>query len=254
MTATTQESIDLIACAGCGSSTGPRMRSRSEDSFRVVCDACGAMGREQSATREAAASVWRRRPPLRKAGPAAPTVVPEVVQSAKAAAPRAVSERRDVLELLGRLLVGSSYKVPVEGRGSNPGLQPADIAGAVGMMNDPLAREVALAVAQRLDERRCAPRIVELSYARIAYAIARMRPRALDLSDPADCHRLRLVIYDAAAALVWPTKRPPAAALAKSAKMRKGAYLRTHKAATAVLQAVLSEARGQLRRKIFSPE
>lgn len=253
MNVVASDSAGLVACARCGSETGPKIRTRSEGAYRVVCDACGAMGSEQSATREAAASVWRRRPPLRKAGPAAPTVAPEVVQSAKAAAPRAASERRDVLELLGRLLVGSSYKVPVEGRGSNPGLQPADIAGAVGMMTDPLAREVALAVAQRLDERRCAPRIVQLSYARIAYAVVRMRPRALDLKEPADCHRLRLVIYDAAEALVSPSKRTPAGVLAKAANMRKDAYLRVQKIATAELQAALSEAGVELRRKIFAP-
>jgi hypothetical protein len=161
------------------------------------------------------------------------------------------TERPDVLELLGRLLVGSSYKVPVEGRGSKPGLQPADIAGAVGMMQDPLAREVALSVAQRLDERQCAPQIVHLAYARVAYVVVRMRPRALDLKDPADCHRLRLVIYDAAAALVWPHRRSPAASLAKAAKMRKDSYLRSHKVATAVLQQSLVEASSTLRRNIF---
>ncbi|TAA12455.1 hypothetical protein EA658_09900 [Pseudoxanthomonas winnipegensis] len=246
-----EERIHLAACARCGSAAGPRMRERPEGAFRVACESCGAMGRESASTPEAAASIWCRFVPLPHVVPAPSVLVAEPPKAVAAPGARIVVESPEVLELLGRLLVGSSYKVPVEGRGSKPGLQPADIAGAVGMMRDPLAREVALAVAQRLDERKCAPQIVQMSYARIAYVVARMRPRTLDLREPADCHRLRLVIYDAAAALVCPTKQAPASAHAKAAKMRKDGYLRVHKAATSVLQAVLSEASGQLRRKLF---
>lgn len=59
--------------------------------------------------------------------------------------------------------------------------QPTDIAGAVGMMTYPLTREVTLALANRLEEQKCAPRMLQLCCARIAYVVALLRPPALAL-------------------------------------------------------------------------
>ena len=66
------------------------------------------------------------------------------------------SDPRDPLELMARLLVGSSYKVPVEGRSTRPVMGSADIAGAVGYMADSLEKHTALAVATRANPQQIA--------------------------------------------------------------------------------------------------
>ncbi|GEM_PF-1002944 len=81
-----------------------------------------------------------------------------------------------------------------------------------------------------------------------------MRPRPLDLGKPADRWRLRLVIYDAAHELVWPERRQSFAGLAKSAKMRKGNYIKGHKFASAVLQEALHGGRTGFRKALWSAQ
>lgn len=252
------DGIALTACANCGAAGALRFRIpyRVRDEagvaqpwYQVACGGCEARAPFALPSKAEAALLWNRAPP------SLPAPRPRDVMAELASAPPAAPGRQlegDLLELLARLLVASSYKVPVEGRGTKPGMQAADIAGALGMMSDPLRREVAVAVAQREPAMRSAPRIVRLAYERIAYVIQMRRPAPLDLQKPEDCHRLRLVIYDAATELVWPEKKQPAGVLAKAAKMRKVNYLRAHRVATAELQAVLNEGRREFGARLFS--
>lgn len=160
------------------------------------------------------------------------------------------NEVRDPLELLARLLVGGSYRVPVEGRSTLAPLGSSDIAGAVAYMQDPLEKHTALAVATRMGPQAVA-RLTLMAYRSVAQAVRVARPRPLDLSVPADRWRLRLVIYDAAHELVWPERRQPYAALAKAARMRKGSYILAHKCATSVLQGALNGGRIGFKRALW---
>lgn len=158
---------------------------------------------------------------------------------------------RDVLELIARLLVGGSYRVPVEGTGTKAGLQSSEIAAAVGYMEDNLNKHTALAVATRADTPAIG-RLSNLAYRRIVTHVRHMRPPALDLGKPADRWRLRIVVFDAAHELVWPERRQNFGELARAAKMRKGNYIRTHHLATSVLQAALNEGRTELGKRLFA--
>ncbi|HEY1033991.1 MAG TPA: hypothetical protein VGE09_03305 [Pseudoxanthomonas sp.] len=150
--------------------------------------------------------------------------------------------RPDALELMGRMLVGSSYRVPVVGKGTKPGLQATDIAGAAGLMTTRLGREVALAVSTRADRQAVAV-VAMHAYGRLARTVLRMRPpRALDLRSAADRWRLRMIAFDAAMELVHPERRQPYQALARASKMRKADYIRVHQAITAELQELMNNA------------
>jgi len=159
-------------------------------------------------------------------------------------------EARDPLELIARMLVGGSYRVPVEGRSTAMPLASADIAGAVAYMGDPLQREAAVAVALRAGDVQVA-QVSLLAYGKVAAGVRAMSPATLDLRDAADRWRLRLVIYDAVHDLVWPERRGTVAERAKVSKMRKQVYGAVHRVATAALQEVLSEARRSFRAKLF---
>ncbi len=63
--------------------------------------------------------------------------------------------------------------------------------------------------------------------------------------------RQSMVIYDAAHELVWPERRQPFAGLAKSAKMRKGNYIKAHKCASAALQEALHGGRKGFRKALW---
>lgn len=89
------------------------------------------------------------------------------------------------------------------------------------------------------------------AYRHVAKDVRAMRPWPLDLGKPADRWRLRLVIYDAAHDHVWPERRQPFAGLPKSAKMRKGNYIRAHKCASAVLQEALHGGRKGFRKALW---
>lgn len=158
---------------------------------------------------------------------------------------------RDPLELLGRFLVSSSYRVPVEGTGTKAGLQAIDVAGAVGYMEDPLASSVAVAVATRAEKRELA-RVAAAAYRRVARTLRMLRPQPLKLSSPADRWRLRMVIYDATTELVWPERRRPKRDLAKATKMRLATYCDVHKVATAELQAALNEGREDFSARLWA--
>lgn len=158
---------------------------------------------------------------------------------------------RDPLELIARLLVGGSYRVPVEGTGTKVGLQAVDVAGAVGYMTDRLAQQVALAVATRGQEREIA-RVSAAAFRQVVRHVRLLRGRPLDLHQPADRWRLRIAVYDAAYELVWPERRRPYADLAREAKMRKATYIAVHKVASAILQEALNNARRELSARLFA--
>jgi hypothetical protein len=159
-------------------------------------------------------------------------------------------DRRDPLEIMARLLVGSSYRVPVAGRGTRSVLGTSDVAGAVGYMRDGLEKQAALAVATRADPRQIAA-LSRAAYRQVVRAVKSMRPRALDLTKGDDRWRLRLVVFDAAHDLVHPEAKRPWAVLAKEAKMRRSTYTEVHKAASSILQGALNAGRSDFADKLF---
>lgn len=171
-------------------------------------------------------------------------------RNAKADSDTFSTEKPDPLELIGRLLVGSSYRVPVEGKGSRPSMQASDVAAAVGYMTDGLQQQTVVAVATRAD----APEIARVStraYRKVMREVLQQRPRPLDLRLGADRWRLRLVTFDAAFELVWPERRRHYGDLAREAKMRKDTYIRVHKCATSVLQEALNSGRKEFRKRMW---
>lgn len=162
------------------------------------------------------------------------------------------TDARDPLELIARMLVGGSYRVPVEGRSTVAPLGAADIAGAVAFMGDKLQRATALAVAMRAERAQIA-RLSVLAYRQVGSHVRRLRPQPLDLRDPADRWRLRLVVFDATHELVWPERRRSFGELAKAAKMRKGTYLRVYSVVSSVLHEALNEGRRTFRGRLFGP-
>lgn len=155
----------------------------------------------------------------------------------------------DPLELISRMFGRTSYRVPVEGRGTTALRTSNDVALAVGLMKDRVARETALTVVRQGGAWDVA-RLTRIAYREVVRAVRQQRPSPLDLHKPADRWRLRMVVYDAAHELVHPAdpKRKPFAVLAKEAKMRKTRYIAVHRCATATLQDALSRASSDFRR------
>lgn len=247
--ATIFDSTAPVQCGRCGSApTGLFPRGA-----QIQCCSCGAcsavfVGQDPAGALAAALDAWCRRAPVLP-----PAADDSAGQRRRGAAPDGFDDegKSDVLELLSRLLVGGSYRMPVEGRSTLAPLGSSDIAGAVGYMRNPLEKHTALAVATRMGPAAIA-RLSLAAYRQVAKDVRAMRPRPLDLGRPADRWRLRLVIYDAAHELVWPERRQPFAGLAKSAKMRKGNYIKAHKCASAVLQEALHGGRLGFRKALWS--
>jgi hypothetical protein len=162
------------------------------------------------------------------------------------------TEPRDALELVARMVTGSSYRVPVEGRASVPGLQAVDIAGAVGMLGRGLRLEqqVVVAVGSRAGDRESA-RLAATAFRRVQHAVAQLRPCPLDMADGADRWRLRMVTFDAARDLVWPEHRRPFGEAARAAKMRKASYMATYRCACAVLEEALESGRRGFKHRLW---
>lgn len=163
----------------------------------------------------------------------------------------------DVLELFGRLLVGGSYRVPVEGTGSqgckdNPRCTCSRcIAGAAGYMRLRLGRDVAMAVATRASTTSVA-RIAGKSYVRCSRALRLMNPpKPLDLRQPADRWKLRMIVYDVLTEMVWPERRRALAAMAKDTKMRTAQYIRAHHLVMAELQEAMNDARREFAHRLW---
>lgn len=242
----------LTPCGNCGSDE-VRMRARGSSSSRrtaqVVCARCSAqselcVGADAEAQ---AAKAWGHKHHAPPAPPAARVVrdrvpVPEPTL------------QRDPLELIARMLVGGSFREPSDGRSSMPPLTSADIAGAVGLMRDPVAKQAAVAVALRGQG---------ISLASLGRALARRVMRqiqwdrrlgsgpVLRMDDPADRWRMRLVLQDAVNDLVWPERKVSAQVAAKAAKMRKGDYLRVYAIASTTLQQSLEDGRQQFKTRLF---
>lgn len=149
------------------------------------------------------------------------------------------TEPPSTLELVARLVGTSSYRVPLQGRGTKQALCTSDITAAVGYMEDALERRVVMATATRAESAEIA-RMAALAYRRVVRVIRRQPGQPLDLSKGEDRWRLRLVVYDAALHLVWPERRPPMNGLAKAAKMRAQSYRVVYRCASSVLQEVLN--------------
>lgn len=244
---------DLKACGNCGSDD-VRVRARgSVDSRRtaqVVCARCGARGELHVGTdaEVLAARAWVQKPFSMPASPA--------VTAGRGRVP--VPEptlQRDPLELIARMLVGGSFREPADGRATMPPLTAADIAGAVGMMRDSVAKQVVLAVALRGQG---------VSLSSLGRSLARRVMRqiqwqrrigakpALRMDDAADRWRMRLVLQDAVNDLVWPEGKVAAQDAAKAAKMRKGEYLRVYGIAAATLRQALEDGRKEFSGRVFN--
>jgi hypothetical protein len=242
---------DLLGCGNCGSKDVARWTYRSGRQ-KAGCIACGAEtpaipdteGNPTAVTQRVIA-LWNRRVPTKGRAKTRAVRLAPVRRGTSSDEPT-----RDPIELIAKTLVSSSYRVPVEGRGSKPGLQMTDVAAAIGMMRNRLAREVALAVVQRVEEGRIA-QLVGMARRRVLLQVLAQRPQPLNMMSPADRHRLRIVIFDAALELVWPERRQPFAARARAAKMRKHSYMVVHKCATSALQEALNEARRELNVNLF---
>jgi len=136
-----------------------------------------------------------------------------------------------------------------------PPLTAADIAGAVGMMRDSVAKQAVLAVALRGQGvslsslgRSLARRVMrQIQWQRRSGA----KP-ALRMDDPADRWRMRLVLQDAVNDLVWPEGKIAAQDAAKAAKMRKGDYLRVYGIAAATLRQALEDGRKEFSGRVFN--
>lgn len=223
---------------------------------RVACRGCGARGEACAAdTREAAiaaaVSAWNHSPPVLPAAvdEASPASVPAPRRSRRAVSPH--TDERDVLELVARMLVPGGFRPPTEGRSSRPSLQPSDVAAALGTMRGRLERDTAMAVATRANSREIA-HLSSKAFRRALVHVSRLRPCPLDLEKGEDRWRLRLVLYDAAHALVWPEWKGQAGEAAQRAKMRKAAYLEVHRVCMAVLHEALDDARRQFGRRLFA--
>lgn len=253
MSAVAAPAAALTPCGNCGSDE-VRMRARGSSSSRrtaqVVCARCSAqselcVGADAEAL---AAKAWGNKHHAPPAPPASRMVrdrvpVPETTL------------QRDPLELIARMLVGGSFREPSNGRSSIRPLTSADIAGAVGLMRDPVAKQAAVAVALRGQG---------VSLVSLGRALARRVMRqiqwdrrhssgpVLRMDDPADRWRMRLVLQDAVNDLVWPEGKIAAQDAAKAAKMRKGDYLRVYSIAAATLRQALEDGRKEFSARVFN--
>ncbi|HHA2690817.1 TPA: hypothetical protein ACOEPG_002796 [Stenotrophomonas maltophilia] len=242
----------MTACGNCG---GVSVRNRVRQSrggvysAQVVC-ACGAYGGLFVGTdaERLAAEDWRRRP--------ASLPAPEPVEARTAPPPPSASSKRtderDPLELIARMVVGGSFRIPTQGRSTAAMLTAADVAGAVAMMRDPVGKQAATVVALRSEGQALV--LLGRSAARRVFRTCRqMGARApLRMDDPADRWRMRLILQDAVNDLVWPERKGPAQEAAKGAKMRKGAYLQAYALAFSVLTGSLEAGRREFRIRLFA--
>lgn len=252
MSAVAVSAATLTPCGNCGSDE-LRMRARGSSSSgrtaQVACARCSAQSElcVGADAEDRAAKVWEHKPHVAPAPPAVGlargrTPIPEPTL------------QRDPLELIARMLVGGNFREPSNGRSSIQPLTSADIAGAVGLMRDPVAKQAAVAVALRGQG---------VSLASLGRALARRVMRqiqwerrngaglALRMDEPADRWRMRLVLQDAVNDLVWPERRVAAQEAAKAAKMRKSAYLRVYGIASSALSQALEDARAEFSARLF---
>lgn len=160
------------------------------------------------------------------------------------------NDPRDPLETLARL-VGRSASPPGMGRGGVP-MMDSDITTALGYMPDKLGAALAMSVAGR--HASLLGFIATRAYKILFKSAARARDVPVNLHEPADRHRLRLVIRDAIEAIVWPERRQTMEQAAKATRMRKGAYCALFRHVDSELQAVLSSARADFTLRMWADE
>lgn len=241
----------LLPCGDCGSDD-VRVKERhgkaGTGAAYVRCNSCNAAGPLcfGRGARTQAVEAWARRPAVR---PRAGTDSPRAPARGPNAGER--DRGRDPLELIARMVVSGSYRIPTEGRSTTAPLSAADVAGAVGMMQDPVAKQTVLAVALRAE----GPQLLQLgrtALRRVLRQYLHAGERApLQMDSPADRWRARLVLQDAVHDLVWPEKRRSSQDAARAVKMRKGAYLAAYRIAAATLQQALEDGRLQFRARLF---
>lgn len=242
----------LKACGNCGSDD-VRLRARGgvdrRRTAQVVCARCGARGESHLGTdgEVLAVRAWAQKPFSMPA--------PPVVTTARGRVPVTEPTQRDPLELIARMLVGSSFREPSDGRATMPPLTASDIAGAVGMMRNSVAKQAVLAVALRGQG---------VSLSSLGRSLARRIMRhikwerrigakpALRMDDAADRWRVRLVLQDAVKDLVWPEGKIAAQDAAKAARMRKGEYLRVYATASGTLRQALEDGRKEFSGRLFN--
>lgn len=247
--------VALVPCGNCGARCiGMRVRTakRGLSTAQAACTMCGARGQlisgDAGRAVDEAVRLWNSRPVAE---------VPIAPSRAGAAAPSrsGPDTARDPLVLLARMVVSGSYRVPVQGRATTAPLTAADVAHALGMMRDPLAKAAALAVALRAEGVDLARfgRLALHSVARMLRSLQRSGVHVpLSLDDPADRWRLRLVLQDAADDLVWPERKRASGEAAKAVKMRKGDYLVVYRIASGTVRQALEDARREFCIRLFS--
>lgn len=242
----------LLPCGNCGSGD-VRLRVRGSLSSRraaqMMCARCSAHGEQWIGTdAEAQATrAWGHKPHVLPAPPVARVVrgrvpVPE---------PTLV---RDPLELIARMLVGGSFREPSDGRSTMQPLTSADVASAVGLMRDPLAKQTVVAVALRgqgVSLTSLGRSLTRRVMRQIQWERRNGAGPLLRMDEPADRWRMRLVLQDAVSNLVWPEKKVAAQEAAKAVKMRKGAYLRVYAIAVAALSQALEDGRQEFKSRLF---
>lgn len=144
------------------------------------------------------------------------------------------------IELLARMSVRGSYRIPIEGRSTSPVLRDSDVAGAVGMMRAKLSRALCVAVVCRAGRDEIMP-VVTLAHELVCMELARMRQCPFDIHARVDNWRIRLVILDAIHGLIWPHHRISQRERAWNAKMRETDYGRAYRVISAVLHQAQDE-------------
>ncbi|WP_414606047.1 hypothetical protein [Stenotrophomonas pavanii] len=253
MLAMVTKGAPLAACGNCGSD---QVRSRVRGSCgsrltaQVVCIRCGAHGQLYVGTDapDLAAKDWAHRPH------SVPAQSVERLPHGRLRAPEPTLQR-DTLELIARMLVGGSFREPSDGRSTLQPLTSADIAGAVGLMRDPVAKRAVVVVAlqgQAVSLASLGRSLARRVMLQIQWDRRSGAKPALRMDDPADRWRMRLVLQDAVNDLVWPERKVTAHEAAKAAKMRKGVYLSVYSIATASLQQALEDGRQEFKGRLFA--
>lgn len=253
MLAATAPAVALTQCGNCGSDE-VRMRARgsagSRRTAQVICARCSAqselfIGVDAEVQ---AAKAWGHKPHVLPPPPAAKMV------RGRVSAPEPTLQR-DPLELIARMLVGGNFREPSEGRSTMTPLTAADVAGAVGMMRDSVAKQAVLAVALRghgVSLSSLGRSLTRRVMRQIQWQRRSGAKPALRMDDPADRWRMRLVLQDAVNDLVWPKGKIAAQDAAKAAKMRKGDYLRVYGIAAAALRQALEDGRKEFSGRVFN--
>lgn len=243
----------LSPCGNCGSDL-IRCRERggggSKQSAQIVCTHCGARGQLCVGADAAgqAARDWGRNPCT------VPAITVGRILRGRAPAPEPTLQR-DPLELIARMVVGGSFREPSDGRSTMQPLTSADVAGAVGLMRDPVAKKAVVAVALRgqgVSLASLGRSLTKRVMRQIQWERRNGSGPALRMDEPADRWRMRLVLQDAVHDLVWPERKVNAQEAAKAAKMRKGEYLRVYSIATSTFQKALEDGRAEFRARLFA--